>query len=132
MHARFTVQETVTNTVARGHRYLPHGGLGLLIIVSWAYLYNSRKASAKQKDEDEQARLRRAKVDWLKSRTVLSMSAPQEQRQKPDSAEFPESLAQDEGASSVVEKEDYDGFLRDSKATKVMAPSEVFSPEEES
>ena len=66
VHASFTVQETVSKTVSRSQRYLPHGGLGLCIVVCWAFLANDRKAEVKRRAEREKQAVLDEKKTWLK------------------------------------------------------------------
>ena len=66
VHASFTVQDTVSKTVSRSQRYLPHGGLGLCIVVCWAFLANDRKAEVKRRAEREKQAVLDEKKTWLK------------------------------------------------------------------
>ena len=73
----------------------------------------------------------------------MSMSPPEEQQRNPESAEYPEGLADAEEGATALERsapgremggparEDYDNFLKDSKADRVLAPSEIFSDDGE-
>jgi len=128
VHGSFTVQEQVARNFTRTQRYLPHGGLGLCLIVCWAYFANSKKLATLQERKAKERRVLEEKKDWLKSRTLLSMSPQDEQQQKVDSTEYPESLmaAEDDGSLARPTDKVYDSFLRDSKADRVLAPSEIF------
>jgi len=82
-------------------------------------------------------------VEFIRSRTLMSMSPPEEQQRNPESAEYPEGLADAEEGVTALERsapgremggparEDYDNFLKDSKADRVLAPSEIFSDDGE-
>lgn len=137
VRARFTVQESVSKTVSRGQKYLPHGGLGLCIVVFWAYLSSTKKLGLKQSLEERQKKMLDGKKDWLKSRSLLSMT-PQDTSS--DNTDYPEDLAAEEewvasedgSRETVDKKKDYDNFLKGSKASKVLAPSESFRNDKQS
>ena len=56
----------MSKTVSRSQRYLPHGGLGLCIVVCWAFLANDRKAEVKRRAEREKQAVLDEKKTWLK------------------------------------------------------------------
>ena len=114
------------------YKYLPHGGLGLCMVISYAYFTTSRKVREKE-IEKKQRELLGQKKTWLKSRILLSMSSPEEQQENMASTEFPDKLAEEEKAKELnvypsegrkLKKGDYNTFLKDSKADRVLAPSE--------
>ena len=114
------------------YKYLPHGGLGLCMVICYAYFTTSRKVREKE-IEEKQRELLGQKKTWLKSRILLSMSSPEEQQENMASTEFPDKLAEEEKAKELnvypsegrkLKKGDYNTFLKDSKADRVLAPSE--------
>jgi hypothetical protein len=130
------------SVVARGQRYLPHGGLGLCLVIFWAFFSTNKKL--KQKEiQKRQEKVLSDKKSWLKSRTLLSMSPMQDQQKNFESSEYPDRITNEEvdsaGRSSGdqtaatnrrLSKKDYAQFLKESKAGDVLAPSESFGSDE--